>query len=362
LSKNNISNLKVGIYYTVSFYAKSTVNGDKMTSYFYPNFNGSDSDGATNTTLTTSWTRYSISWLRQTNDAVNLIICRLISESGSGTVSICGVKFEEGNKATAWSPSVNDVQGQIDAATTAAATAQAAANALNYLKAAMQSTTDVNGGLLTTELLRMKDNSDNINGGLSGVQNDNIGFWTGGTYEQALSNLAKIILRKDGSGQLAGGAIHWDTGNEISIKVKKLIYSYLISDDVIVNNPDEMNSSSTAYTKLLVIKLGDDVGINVTLRIKFNMLSEQSNGATDIVYGKVYRNGSPIGTERQTSSDFYVTFSEDITNWNAGDTIELWAKVTSGINGISVTVKNLQICGTHIQTVDEVTGTNYRPN
>jgi hypothetical protein len=88
------------------------------------------------------------------------------------------------------------------------------------------------------------------------------------------------------------------------------------------------------------------------------MLSAQSSGAADIVYGKVYRNGSPIGTEQQTSSGFYVTFSEDIPNWNAGDTIELWTKVTSGINGISVTVKNLQICGTHIQTVDEVTGTN----
>jgi hypothetical protein len=42
----------------------------------------------------------------------------LISGYGSGTVSICGVKFEEGIKATAWSPSVNDVQGQIDAANT----------------------------------------------------------------------------------------------------------------------------------------------------------------------------------------------------------------------------------------------------
>jgi hypothetical protein len=98
----------------VSFYAKSTVNGDKIVSHFYPNLDGNKGDGMTYTTLTTSWVKYSISWLRQTNDAVNLIVCRLISGSGTGTVSLCGVKFEEGNKATAWSPSINDIQFQIN--------------------------------------------------------------------------------------------------------------------------------------------------------------------------------------------------------------------------------------------------------
>ena len=42
-------------------------------------------------------------------------------------------------------------------------------------------------------------------------------MWTGGTYAEALAAIAKVILRKDGSGQLAGGNLTWDVlGNLVS--------------------------------------------------------------------------------------------------------------------------------------------------
>lgn len=49
-----------------------------------------------------------------------------------------------------------------------------------------------------------------ITAGLQGDSNVNVAAWFGGTYQDALNNLASIIFRKDGSGQLAGGLLWWD--------------------------------------------------------------------------------------------------------------------------------------------------------
>ena len=50
--------------------------------------------------------------------------------------------------------------------------------------------------------------------GVAGVGNDNPAFWAGGTYEQAIANTAKTILRHDGSGHLANGNILWDENGD----------------------------------------------------------------------------------------------------------------------------------------------------
>ena len=103
-----------------------------------------------------------------------------------------------------------DAANAASAAQGAANTAQAGVNALNYLKTALAGSTEISGGLVSTNIILIKNAMEAITGGLSGIDDDNIGFWTGGTYSEALANVAKIILRKDGSGQLAGGGIKWD--------------------------------------------------------------------------------------------------------------------------------------------------------
>ena len=47
--------------------------------------------------------------------------------------------------------------------------------------------------------------------GISPNRGDNVAFWAGGTYSQAVSGSSKIVLRHDGSGFLAGNNISWDT-------------------------------------------------------------------------------------------------------------------------------------------------------
>ena len=56
-----------------------------------------------------------------------------------------------------------------------------------------------------------------ITAGMQGDSAVNLGMWLGGTYQNALDKLAKIILNKDGSGQLAGGKINWDAAGRMNV-------------------------------------------------------------------------------------------------------------------------------------------------
>lgn len=75
--------------------------------------------------------------------------------------------------------------------------------------------TEINGGLVLTSQIKMRDGGQET-GGLS-ADRDNVLLWGGGTYADALSNLAKVILRHDGSGQLAGGNITWDAAGALKV-------------------------------------------------------------------------------------------------------------------------------------------------
>ena len=110
-----------GSVYTLSFDAKSTVNGDKIRTHYYsPNTTTTctsnqgivktATDGNMDFTLTTSWKRYWVVYNQSETTAVKHIICpRLVSGNGTGTVSVKNVKFEEGSVATPWCPNSSDI-------------------------------------------------------------------------------------------------------------------------------------------------------------------------------------------------------------------------------------------------------------
>lgn len=107
--------------YTLSFDAKSTVNGDKIRTHYYsPNttttcvssqgITKTAADGNMDFTLTTQWKRYWVIYTQTETTAVKHLICpRLVSGQGTGTVSVKNVKFEEGSIATPWCPNSADV-------------------------------------------------------------------------------------------------------------------------------------------------------------------------------------------------------------------------------------------------------------
>lgn len=116
-----------GDTYTLSFWAKSTVAGDIIRVHFYSPSNithcvGSQGqvsgniDGECDFTLSTTLTKY---WVTYTipkggNSARSVIIPRMFSNFGKGTVSVKWEKLEEGNKATDWIPAPEDVDEAIN--------------------------------------------------------------------------------------------------------------------------------------------------------------------------------------------------------------------------------------------------------
>ena len=105
--------------YTLSFYAKKypQATTGKVTTYFFPNcvaegitsqgVKTTAADGVVNFNLTNEWKRYWVTYktLANVSGAKNILF-RAFKNYGS---SICGVKLEEGNKASDWSPAPEDM-------------------------------------------------------------------------------------------------------------------------------------------------------------------------------------------------------------------------------------------------------------
>lgn len=117
-----------GNVYTLSFWAKSSVNGDKIRVHFYNPSNiisvvGSQGqrstykDGLCDFVLTTTMTKY---WVTYTipkggNSKRSVIIPRLgLDVTGTGTLTFQWEKLEEGNMATDWTPAPEDYVSFVD--------------------------------------------------------------------------------------------------------------------------------------------------------------------------------------------------------------------------------------------------------
>ena len=117
-----------GSVYTLSFWAKSSVNGDKIRVHFYNPSNiisvvGSQgqrstaTDGLCDFVLTTTMTKY---WVTYTipkggNSTRDVIIPRLgLGATGTGTLTFQWEKLEEGNMATDWTPAPEDYVSFVD--------------------------------------------------------------------------------------------------------------------------------------------------------------------------------------------------------------------------------------------------------
>lgn len=107
-------------------------------------------------------------------------------------------------------------------------------------------------------------------------------------------------------------------------------------DNLIKSADTERNANVGSYTLVKEIELAR----GGTLRIKFDL---KVNNATDISYGRVYRNGVAAGTEQTNTTTSYVTKSEDISGWTAGDLCQLYYKVDPGGTGINVYVENFRL-------------------
>lgn len=101
-----------------------------------------------------------------------------------------------------------------------------------YLKDALNQTTEINGGLVLTSAIQLKDVDKKVTAGMNGIvkgDKTSIAAWYGGpmvdrdtfTSEELKTKVpgtdyAMSLLRHDGTGYLAGGNIHWNTDGVLS--------------------------------------------------------------------------------------------------------------------------------------------------
>lgn len=94
--------------------------------------------------------------------------------------------------------------------------------------------------------------------------------------------------------------------------------------------------TSTTYAKVAEIY----VQRSGTLRVKFYLAG--NGGGASIGYGRIYRNGSAVGTE-QSNNTTATEYSEDISGWSAGDLLQLYYKSDPAGGGTSAACGGLRI-------------------
>lgn len=104
-----------------------------------------------------------------------------------------------------------------------------------YIKDALGQTTDIDGGLVMTTLLALRDAEGNVQSGINGAIDPNrgkksIATWWGGQmvdkdYNSGSLTPATSLVRFDGSGYLANGAIWWDVDGKVHADPTSFIIS-----------------------------------------------------------------------------------------------------------------------------------------
>jgi hypothetical protein len=163
-----------------------------------------------------------------------------------------------------------------------------------YLKDALNQTTEINGGLVLTSAIQLKDVDKKVTAGMNGIikgDKTSIAAWYGGpmvdrdtfTSEELETKVpgtdyAMSLLRHDGTGYLAGGNIHWNadgvlSGNFNSFILQntsmvtmfyyiKLFYLHTANKDTTdFNNIDYVTPMKT-FSRLSVLPLGGIEGGN----------------------------------------------------------------------------------------------------
>jgi hypothetical protein len=133
----------------------------------------------------------------------------------------------------------------------------------------------------------------------------------------------------------------YDTDEDGWIETPRVI----LSDDLLTYDDAEESTTSTTYVKKKEFILYEEGAFNegnIPLRIKFDLML-YNYGADYYSYGRIYKNGSPVGTERSTQSATYVTYSEDIEGWKNEDHIEVYIKLNS--SDTTGLIRNCRIYG-----------------
>lgn len=173
-----------------------------------------------------------------------------------------------------------------------------------------------------------------------------------GTSGTAVSSSNKLVDAADVSDAAASGKIVRATGTALpALSAQNLTFmnaAFSASDTLQQSADTERSGTDTSY----VIKKEVRVRRDGTIRVKFGL--KGTNGI-NTVFGRVYVNGSAIGTEHSTTSSSYQTYSDDITVVRQ-DLVQLYAYTSVGAN--TYYVNNFRIYYDLANTADTVVNTD----
>jgi len=79
-------------------------------------------------------------------------------------------------------------------------------DATGYLTNALPQDTEVDGGVILSSLIQVRNNAQNVTAGMNGNVNSTglhtPAFWAGGNLQNAIGDIANVILRHDGTGKI----------------------------------------------------------------------------------------------------------------------------------------------------------------
>ena len=171
-----------------------------------------------------------------------------ITQDGYGHV--LKLKTDEVNTLTL---TVNNVMLQVGSYATSYAPF------INHIADAFKGNTEINGGLLMTSLLQLKNLAEEVVAGMSGLNNDNVTLWGGGTYQDALDAIAgtqklPILLTKAGYGSNIGvfrideDSVVVDNGNrKVYITTKKIEEIDVVGDSKVVSLGQNVSIEKGSY-------------------------------------------------------------------------------------------------------------------
>jgi len=135
----------------------------------------------------------------------------------------------------------------------------------------------------------------------------------------------------------------YNSGNVTASILGDVIISsvYTLGTNILYLDETIREAPSSTYSKLTSLTITQMEPKKATIRISFDL----GNIGTSVsnCYGRIYKNGVALGTERTHSViGTYTTYSEDIL-FEEGDTIEFWSKDGGGTS--EAAIKNIKILG-----------------
>lgn len=161
--------------------------------------------------------------------------------------------------------------------------------------------------------------------------------WSGAAWEfMSQYHFYGVAAGKPTAADLPDGSTYFetDTGKTQQVQagawvavVSVGVVSQPVPSDTLRNSNDaEKTTNSTSYIKLKECLLNADLP---GCRIKFSLKADSYTA-----YGRVYKNGVAIGTERSQGGGAATEYSEDFTGFVSGDLIQIYAK-NSDVSGLT---------------------------